>query len=96
MTPLPRSSFCVTIEGRGGNCRPLRHTFYAELELFKDRHILALFISTVSEGKVTWRDAMDMTAEELIQTFSFYNTYNKAVENKQNLNLTKLKQAMQR
>ena len=39
---------------------------------------------------------MDMTADELIQTFSFYNTYNKAVENKQNLNLTKLKQAMQR
>ncbi len=38
---------------------------------------------------------MDMTAEELIQTYAFYNTYNKAVENNQNLQLSKLKKAMQ-
>lgn len=55
--------------------------FYTELDLTKDRHILALYLSAITDGKISYRDAIEMSAKELISSFDFFNIYNREIAN---------------
>lgn len=70
--------------------------FYAELSIAKDRNVLALYLTTVTDGRVTWADAMGMSAEELIDAYKFAGAHARASESTEPVTLEKIKKGMQK
>jgi hypothetical protein len=74
---------------RGGLC----NKFYAELDFAADRHALSLFLTATSDGQISYKDAMEMDADDLISSFKFYEELNKRKD--KGVSFDAIKKAMQ-
>ena len=61
--------------------------FYDELTILDDKHLLALYVATVSDGAIGYGDAFKMSAHDLYQTIDFLRVFNKEVEKNKELGL---------
>ena len=68
--------------------------FYDELTILDDKHLLALYVATVSDGAIGYGDAFKMSAHDLYQTIDFLRVFNKEVEKNKSVSFTRIRELL--